>query len=313
MRHDVENNDECDVTYLIVTFLLQHNNLRVMVYSYFHFQKKMKMKMEMNFSSSLLLMASIGKGAYYLQQQEQQSDVSIESEEEEDNEDEASHGSPLLVIEEEDANAIENNEMIKKKKTKMTKKELKAYLNDLEELYRACENCLSEEDKIKQLTAYAESHPLEKPKKTKKNADDEALHVDRKKSAYNYFYESHSKECEGMKLGDRTKHMSQLWNAVEDKSEWDALAAEDKKRYDADMMRLNPNYKPKVSVGGHYALFSKAEREKLNSEPEFHEASKKDLNKICRKRWRELDEKDKGMWYAKRAKIGGVDMNDEDL
>jgi hypothetical protein len=60
-------------------------------------------------------------------------------------------------------------------------------------------------------------------------------------------------------------------------------------------------------------LFSKELRSV--ADPELAAAeSASDKTKICRKRWRDLGERDKGEWYAKRARLTAnvVDRNQGD-
>jgi len=253
-------------------------------------------------------MASKGKEYYRLQHQRQQeqyaSDATAASEDEED--DEAATpapGSPALDVLADIAAAP------MKKHKKVPKKVLARYRASINDLLVNVENSYSPVTVKNYVDAFIATYPPSTKQKKSSGGDE----IKRSRNAYNIFYDSVKDEYQHIKqLGAKTQVIAQRWNELEDKSEWTALADVERKRYEQEMMAANPDYKPK-KIPGPFALFSKELRSV--GDPELATAeSASDKTKICRKRWRELGERDKGEWYAKRARLTAnvVDRNHGD-
>lgn len=252
-------------------------------------------------------MASKGKEYYRLQHQQQQeqyaSDATAASEDEED--DEAATpapGSPALDV-------LADVAAPMKKHKKVPKKVLAQYRASINDLLVNVENSDSPVTVKNYVDAFIAAFPPSKKQKKSTGGDE----IKRSRNAYNIFYDSVKDEYKHIKqLGGKTQVIAQRWNELEDKSEWIALADVERKRYEQEMMASNPDYRPK-KIPGPFALFSKELRSV--ADPELAAAeSASDKNKICRKRWRDLGERDKGEWYAKRARLTAnvVDRNHGD-
>jgi len=251
-------------------------------------------------------MASKGKEYYRLQQQQEQyaSDATAASEDEED--DEAATpapGSPALDV-------LADVAAPMKKHKKVPKKVLARYRASINDLLVNVENSDSPVTVKNYVEAFITTYPPSKKQKKSSGGDE----IKRSRNAYNIFYDSVKDEYKHIKqLGGKTQVIAQRWNELEDKSEWIALADVERKRYEQEMMASNPDYRPK-KIPGPFALFSKELRSVADLELAAAESAS-DKNKICRKRWRDLGERDKGEWYAKRARltVNVVDRNhDED-
>lgn len=261
-------------------------------------------------------MASRGKEYYRLQHQEQYgSDGSAASEDEDNDEEEEAPrtpGSPALDVLADVAAPMKEHKKVHKK---VPKKVLAAYRASINDLLVNVENSDSPATVKNYVDAFITSYP---PTNKQKKAI-EGDQIKRSRSAYNIFYDSVKDKYQSIKqLGAKTQVIAAQWNELEDKSEWNALAEVERKRYEQQMMAVNPEYKPK-KIPGPFALFSKELRSVLDPELAAAETAS-EKTKICRKRWRDLGERDKGEWYAKRARLTAnavdrdhaADANDDD-
>ena len=191
----------------------------------------------------------------------------------------SSEEEPEIEIEEEEKEK-EKNAKIKAKEEKQKGKMMLVIQKMISDY-----NELREEEAKKQLMlTFAEKYNVRIPKKV----------VNRSKAAYDYFREEKIRtEYKGMKIAESSPLISAEWNKTKDN-------AAERKKWDDKVVSAG-GVIGGVTLKDPYGLF--AEVEKKNIMKENPDITKVKLNQMCRKRWRDLEEKDKGEWYAKRAKL----------
>jgi hypothetical protein len=167
---------------------------------------------------------------------------------------------------------------------KKEKKYLKDYTKALYDFSMSFEK--TSENAMQSVIEFAEKFPPVKPKKT--------IVTKRSKAAYDYFRENQMREkYKGMSIKKSSPLISQEWHNIKnnllERKVWD------------DMVVGIDGGKLKDKSKDPYGLFAEEERVSiLQLQPTL---SRDDVNKMCRIRWREKSERDKGVWYAKKAKI----------
>jgi hypothetical protein len=177
-------------------------------------------------------------------------------------------------------------EKLRKKKKPSNSKFLQSYTKELLNMVIHFDRFVAEEEQLSYVKAFVEKYPPVKPKKT--------TTVKRSKAAYDYFREHKLRnEFKGKSIAESSPLIASLWKDVKSdiarRKVWD------------DMVEGAGGNVKKTTAKDPYGLFAEEARHViLQHQPHM---SKDDVNKECRKRWRGLEDREKGVWYAKKAKI----------
>lgn len=175
--------------------------------------------------------------------------------------------------------------VIEKKKKKTNVRFLQSYTKELLDVMVNFDRYANDDDQMAYVKAFVEKYPPMKPKKTTK----------RGKVSYDYFRESKLRnDYKGKSIAESAPLIAQEWKDVKTNPArlkvWD------------DMVLAGGGAVVKKSAAKDpYGLFAEEERHViLQLNPTL---SKEMITKECRKRWRGLEDREKGVWYAKKAKI----------
>jgi hypothetical protein len=209
--------------------------------------------------------------------------------EEEDDDDSNSDGTVTDCEDEVEIEIEEVTVVAKKKKKTLNVRFLHSYSKELLEAMVNFDRFGSDEEQMAYVKAFVDKYPPMKPKKT--------TATKRSKVSYDYFRESKLRnEFKGMSIAESAPLIAQEWKNVK-------TNPEQRKVWD-DMVTLGGGgggAVKKTVAKDPYGLFAEEERNLiLRNHPEL---SKDMINKECRKRWRGLEDREKGVWYAKKAKI----------
>jgi hypothetical protein len=190
----------------------------------------------------------------------------------------------IEIVEEEVVVVVPEKE--RKRKKPSNSKFLQSYTKELLNMVIHFDRFVGEEEQLSYVKAFVEKYPPVKPKKT--------TTVKRNKAAYDYFREDKLRnEFKGMSIAESSPLIASQWKDV--KSD-----VERRKVWDDMVEGAGGNVK-KTAAKDPYGLFADEARHViLQHQPHL---SKDDVNKECRKRWRGLEDREKGVWYAKKAKI----------
>jgi hypothetical protein len=173
-----------------------------------------------------------------------------------------------------------------KKKKPTSNKFLISYTKELLEMVTHFDRFVGEDEQLAYVKAFVDKYPPVKPKKT--------TTTKRSKAAYDYFRENKLRnEFKGMSIAESAPMIAQQWKDIK-------ADVERRKVWD-DMALSGGNHVKKTVAKDPYGLFAEEARHViLQAQPHL---TKDDVNKECRKRWRGLEDREKGVWYAKKAKI----------
>lgn len=208
---------------------------------------------------------------------------------EEDDDDSTSDGTVTDCEDEVEIEIEEVTVVVKKKKKTLNVRFLHSYSKELLEAMVNFDRFGSDEEQMTYVKAFVDRYPPVKPKKT--------TATKRSKVSYDYFRESKLRnEFKGMSIAESAPLIAQEWKIVK-------TNAEQRKVWD-DMVTLGGGggaAVKKTVAKDPYGLFAEEERNLIiQNHPDL---SKEMINKECRKRWRCLEDREKGVWYAKKAKI----------
>jgi hypothetical protein len=175
----------------------------------------------------------------------------------------------------------------KKKKKTISNRFLLSYTKELMEAMANFDRFGNDDDQLSYVKAFVEKYPPAKPKKT--------TTAKRSKVSYDYFRENKLRnDYKGMSIAESAPLIAQEWKDVK-------MNAERRKVWDDMVISGGGGIVKKTTAKDPYGLFAEEER---NVIVQHHpNLSKEMINKECRKRWRDLEDKEKGVWYAKKAKI----------
>jgi hypothetical protein len=181
----------------------------------------------------------------------------------------------------------EEKVVLKKKKKTSHIRFQQSYLKELLEAMVNFDRYAADDEQMAYVKAFAEKYPPVKPKKT--------TAAKRTKVSYDYFRESKLRnEYKGMSIAESAPLIAQEWRDVKSN-------AERRKVWDDMVVVGGGSTIKKAATKDPYGLFAEQERNiLLQKNPDL---SKEMINKECRKRWRDLEDREKGVWYAKKAKI----------